>query len=75
METGLDAYLTLLAAAGAGVAACVIERRKDVLYGPYMERGNGAHPTRRLLWNSLGMLDGLRWQARNMISLAVFAAL
>ncbi len=71
------AGLVGFAFAAASLVALMIERRRDVLHGPYIEGRNrrriqGAAGLMPVAINSLA--DRLRWRARNMVYLAALVA-
>ena len=74
METELIALLGGVTAAAAGVAL-VIERRMDVLYGPFIEgRANFQTPEKNLLELASCFVDHVRWKMRNMMYLTSILA-
>jgi hypothetical protein len=58
--------------AAAMLAAVVLERRMDVLYGPYIEgcASDRAGFAEELLKSARAVADGLRWKARKVAYLA-----
>jgi hypothetical protein len=59
--------------AAASLAAIALERRMDVLHGPYLEGlGGQCHPARQL-WTP-SAIDRLRWKTQNVIHLASIIA-
>jgi hypothetical protein len=74
MEMGLIVVLVAVAAA-ASFAAVIIDRRMDVLYGPFIE-GRTAEPTPEEKFFALASLlvNQLRWKTRNVMYLTSVVA-
>jgi hypothetical protein len=67
MKIELIAVLSILAPSAVW-AAVTIERRMDVLYGPYIEgRAGGETALQQLAALTSSLVDDLRWRARNVM--------
>jgi hypothetical protein len=63
----MSAVAVAVAATATGVAF-VLERRMDVLYGPFIEgRASLQTPEQKLLELASSVVDQLRWKMRNMM--------
>ena len=74
METELVAVFTVMAVA-AVAAAVTIDRRMDVLYGPYIEGCTSEETVlQKVATLTSSRVDHLRWKARNAIYLTSIVA-
>jgi hypothetical protein len=77
MQVGLIAMCAaaVAAAATATGVALIVERRMDVLYGPFIESGASfPTPEHKLLEFASSVVDHLRWKMRNMMYLTSIVA-
>jgi hypothetical protein len=75
MQNGLIAFSAAVVAATAIGVAFVLERRTDVLYGPFIEgRASLKTPEQTLFDLASSVVDQLRWKARNMMYLTSIIA-
>jgi hypothetical protein len=57
-------------AAAAACVSLVLERRMDVLYGPFIEgQASVVPPEQKLMELASSFVDRLRWRVRNMMYL------
>jgi hypothetical protein len=67
--------VAVTAAATATGVAFVLERRMDVLHGPFIEgRASFQTPEQKLLELASSVVDQLRWRMRNMMYLTSIVA-
>jgi hypothetical protein len=70
----MSAAAVAVAATATGVAL-IVERRMDVLYGPFIEgRASFPTPEQKLLEFASSVVDQLRWKMRNMMYLTSIVA-
>ena len=75
MQIVLIVVFSVVAAVAAGVAF-VLERRMDVLYGPFIEGRAATYqtPEQKLLELASSFVDHARWKMRNMMYLTSIVA-